>query len=117
MTNEEAMKNDMGINNSIYKISQEVKQDLEQKVCLMVQQYADEHELHDVYTINPKLICEALKKQIPKKPWLSPSSDYDDHQRRWQCSECGCTVGEVEEKEHWNLHCFFCGQAIDWSET
>lgn len=62
---------------------------------------------------------EALEKQIPKKPDLSPHSDYDDHERRYLCSCCqnaisGLTIYDKDNLYH--QYCFHCGQAIDWSE-
>lgn len=52
------------------------------------------------------LACEALDKQIPKKP-LCIAGDYDLP----VCPECKQLVDDTE------LHCSTCGQALDWSDS
>ena len=48
------------------------------------------------------LACEALEKQIPKKPYWEI---YDG----WHCKSCGLGVFSDE------YFCPVCGQALDWS--
>lgn len=60
-----------------------------------------------------RVINEALKKQIPKKPNI-----IDD----WECycpccgNDFGITMEDVECGCVVNAYCDKCGQAIDWSD-
>lgn len=56
--------------------------------------------------------CEALEKQIPKKPVYKESTDkYEDG--CWTCPVCGGTVGVYDLRDNW---CSDCGTMMDWSE-
>ena len=62
------------------------------------------------------LACEALEKQIPKKPkrldhWFLCPTCYDKYGFSYDIlvGMRGLKTGEC--------HCLNCGQAIDWSET
>ena len=48
------------------------------------------------------LACEALEKQIPKKPYWEHGV--------WHCKSCGLYIFNDE------YFCPVCGQAIDWSD-
>ena len=48
------------------------------------------------------LACEALEKQIPKKPYWEYGV--------WHCKSCGLDVFRDDS------FCPICGQAIDWSD-
>ena len=48
------------------------------------------------------LACEALEKQIPKKPYWEHGV--------WHCKSCGLYIFSDE------YFCPVCGQAIDWSD-
>ena len=56
--------------------------------------------------------CEALKKQIPKKPVFKEAVDECDTDN-WVCPECGEIVKIFRIREK---YCDNCGQKIDWSE-
>lgn len=56
--------------------------------------------------------CEALEKQIPKKPLVS-IEELGMH--RWRCPNCN-GYGTTEDYGGWNDYCCDCGQAIDWGE-
>ena len=52
------------------------------------------------------LACEALEKQIPKKPRETRCA--------LMCSSCGHKITEKGCKKLNRLYCKKCGQAIDW---
>ena len=56
--------------------------------------------------------CEALEKQIPKKPVFKESTDKHED-GCWTCPVCGGTVGVYDLRDNW---CSDCGMKIDWSE-
>lgn len=53
---------------------------------------------------------EALKKQIPKKPY-----DVDTERKTFDCPECLSKL-YVDEDVRDCGYCCICGQALDWSE-
>lgn len=58
----------------------------------------------DDLKIAKKMACDALKKQIPKKPKKGMPGDYF-------CGLCGrCVTGT-------GAYCWRCGQAVDWSNV
>ena len=58
-----------------------------------------------------KLVCEALEKQIQKKP-KKICEDYINGRlsAEYECSVCGNPYAE-------DSYCSCCGQALDWSDT
>ena len=57
------------------------------------------------------LAIEVLEKQIPKKP----TKTYEviaEYKLFGECPNCGHTG----LKQNTHVHCWWCGQAIDWSE-
>ena len=56
--------------------------------------------------------CEALEKQIPKKPVYKESTDKHED-GCWTCPVCGGTVGVYDLRDNW---CSDCGTMMDWSE-
>lgn len=68
------------------------------------------------WTYNPtevetcKLAIVALKKQIPEKP--THTYKCIDYYLYGECPNCGHTG--LKEGAH--KHCWWCGQAIDWTE-
>lgn len=54
------------------------------------------------------LACEALEKQIPKKPRETRCA--------LMCARCGCKITEKGCKKLNRNYCKKCGQAIDWSD-
>ena len=56
--------------------------------------------------------CEALEKQIPKKPVFVEYTDKHED-GGWVCPVCGGTVGVYVLRDNW---CSDCGMKIDWSE-
>lgn len=63
------------------------------------------------------ILCEALEKQIPKKP--------REDDLGWYCPNCGAAVRSYHLQSSFALnyevkmkvdHCACCGQKIDWSE-
>lgn len=70
----------------------------------------------DDLKIAKKMACEALEKQIPKKPIhackirrIGNSLIARDEDQYLKCPNCGCI------KTSDDLYCRMCGQAIDWS--
>lgn len=61
------------------------------------------------------MACEALEKQIPKKPVMYGEDSL-------LCPLCDCFIGYASEARGDDVyqdkfsHCSYCGQAIDWSE-
>ena len=53
-----------------------------------------------------KMAIEAMKKQIPMKPGLSPNGMFF----LFECRECGTSVSNV------NKYCHKCGQKLDWED-
>lgn len=53
---------------------------------------------------------KALEKQIPKKP-LDKTLEYDGYYGLCPC--CNKVVGESKDFSR----CWYCGQALDWSDT
>lgn len=56
--------------------------------------------------------CEALEKQIPKKPVYKESTDKHED-GCWTCPVCGGTVGVYDLRDNW---CSDCGTMMDWSK-
>ena len=56
--------------------------------------------------------CEALEKQIPKKPVYKESTDKHED-GCWTCPVCGGTVGVYDLRDNW---CPDCGTMMDWSK-
>ena len=54
------------------------------------------------------LACEALEKQIPKKPRETRCA--------LMCARCGHKITEKGCKKLYRNYCKKCGQAIDWSD-
>ena len=57
----------------------------------------------------------ALEKQIPKKPYISK----EEYTTSYKCPVCGCRFiskidGEYVAGNKY-IHCYICGQAIDWN--
>lgn len=71
----------------------------------------------DVYAEAFKMACEALEKQIPRKP-------IDIEDKMWCCPKCYNNLMRKWVKYPVKLmpkssglpYCMSCGQAIDWSE-
>lgn len=59
------------------------------------------------------IACEALAKQIPKKPIIRKTEDYFGYVKYVICPNCE----EVEFGFKQPCFCENCGQAIDWSES
>ena len=70
--------------------------------------YSDTYKIDEILKLN-KVVCEALEKQIPKKP-----INYDSvpHSR---CPVCNNSV-KIFEDAHEYHYCLYCGQLLDWSE-
>lgn len=61
------------------------------------------------------IVENAVKKQIPKKPYKTKEHKQSD----WYCSICKCYLGDDMELKYACLQpkfCEHCGQRIDWSE-
>lgn len=54
------------------------------------------------------LACEALEKQIPKKPRETRCA--------LMCARCGHKITEKGCKKLYRNYCKKCGQAIDWGD-
>lgn len=54
---------------------------------------------------------EALRKQIPKKPY-----DVDTERKTFDCPECLSKLYADEDVRDCG-YCCICGQALDWSDT
>lgn len=64
------------------------------------------------------LACEALEKQVPKKPTDSGlRSGIFKITKCYSCPRCGnvCLRRKANERQD-NNYCWDCGQAIDWSK-
>lgn len=67
--------------------------------------YDNTDRIDEILKLN-KIVCEALEKQVPKKP-------IDNIEREWfECPTCGRVIVTYHAGER--HHCK-CGQAIDWS--
>lgn len=57
--------------------------------------------------------CEAMEKQIPKKPVFEPGSD-----EILQCQGCGADLAWTSslKPKYRDDYCRWCGRAIDWSD-
>ena len=68
--------------------------------------------ISDLTVLNKWAILNAIKKQIPQKPWYRREEDADG----WACPAChmGVTVDHGRIKD---TFCSHCGQAIDWEEA
>ena len=66
----------------------------------------------DLTVLNKWAILNAIKKQIPQKPWYRREEDAEG----WACPAChmGVTVDHGRIKD---TFCSHCGQAIDWEEA
>ena len=54
------------------------------------------------------LACEALEKQVPKKPRETRCA--------LMCANCGHKITEIGCAKRNRLYCKKCGQAIDWTK-
>ena len=54
------------------------------------------------------LACEALEKQVPKKPRETRCA--------LMCANCGHKITEIGCTKWNRLYCKKCGQAIDWTK-
>lgn len=66
-----------------------------------------------------ELACEAMEKQIPKKPvWKYEPCKYPDRTTMVKCLHCP-DCGELLDF-HYSIHkhpyCWKCGKALDWGE-
>ena len=59
------------------------------------------------------LACEALEKQIPKKPIIRKAEDYFGNVKHTLCPNCQ----ETEFVFTQPCFCHHCGQAINWEES
>ena len=59
------------------------------------------------------LACEALEKQIPKKPIIRKAEDYFGNVKHTLCPNCQ----ETEFVFTQPCFCHHCGQALDWKEN
>ena len=68
--------------------------------------------ISDLTVLNKWAILNAIKKQIPQKPWYRREEDAEG----WACPAChmGVTVDHGRIKD---TFCSHCGQAIDWEEA
>ena len=68
--------------------------------------------ISDLTVLNKLAIMNAIKKQIPQKPWYRREEDAEG----WSCPAChmGVTVDHGRIKD---TFCSHCGQAIDWEEA
>ena len=68
--------------------------------------------ISDLTVLNKWAIMNAIKKQIPQKPWYRREEDAEG----WACPAChmGVTVDHGRIKD---TFCSHCGQAIDWEEA
>ena len=55
--------------------------------------------------------CEALEKQIPKKPYYT-----DDEELPRRICVCGAGLGFIGDVSYLPNVCPNCGQSLDWSE-
>ena len=71
------------------------------------QVYSDTAKFNELLELN-KIVCNALEKQIPKKPMaIKIPTKWGGHDYR--CPVCATRVFEQS-------YCMSCGQAIDWSD-
>lgn len=59
-----------------------------------------------------KMAIKALEKQIPKKPKMRHTKDFDGYNDGW----CPCCGKYVQELEYDKKYCQECGQKLDWGE-
>lgn len=84
----------------------------EEAVCKQIAMEARAEGISDLTVLNKWAILNAIKKQIPQKPWYRKEEDADG----WACPAChmGVTVDHGRIKD---TFCSHCGQAIDWEEA
>ena len=74
--------------------------------------YNDAHKVDEILKLN-KVVCEALEKQIPKKPRCIGELDANDNAE----VECEClATQEVAIKTVKQVYCWKCGQLLDLSD-
>ena len=61
---------------------------------------------------NVKTVIKALEKQIPKKPNVKNDFNGDEHS---MCPNCYFNFGYTILCKDVIVHCWKCGQKIDWS--
>ena len=84
----------------------------EEAVCKQIAMEAMAEGIFDLTVLNKRAIMNAIKKQIPQKPWYRMEEDAEG----WACPACnmGVTVDHGRIKD---TFCSLCGQAIDWEEA
>lgn len=82
-------------------------------------EFAEKYQGKDEYTEMTLVIKQALEKQIPKKP-THEASLY----KCLTCPNCKNVIDEFTEiiPKHLKvrvktIHCKFCGQVLDWSDS
>lgn len=68
--------------------------------------------ISDLTVLNKWAILNAIKKQIPQKPWYRREEGAEG----WACPACnmGVTVDHGRIKD---TFCSHCGQSLDWEEA
>lgn len=97
----------------VNQISMEINNKMEDFIVREVMDYADKHG--EKITINAKMIYEAVKKQIPKKPLFEGDGYYDGEMvyDGWRCPNCD-EYFEIDGEAY--KYCPECNQRIDWGE-
>lgn len=74
--------------------------------------YSDTYKVDEILELN-KVVCEALGKQIPKKPRCIGEPDANDN----ATIECKClATQEVAIKTVKQVYCWKCGQLLDLND-
>ena len=81
---------------------------LEKAICVEIKEIIGESGMNTIVELNPKAIIEAIKKQIPSKPFCI-EGDYDYF---LLCPNCKQPIDENRQENY----CSVCGQALKWGE-
>lgn len=103
--------------NIIEKIIVERNKSVDSAILGEIQKIAVENGIETKIILNEKNVADALRKQIPEKPYFE-GDGYDDSGNliydTWICPNCGDRY-EVDYEIH--TYCPMCGQRIDWSDN
>ena len=93
---------------SINEVCIKWRKDIDNAILGEIKRKAIEHGIKTEYILNEKAIISALKKQIPKKPYLLNYGGCEVE--NWHCPN-----GHIVSTK--DAFCKHCGQALDWSDT
>lgn len=108
----ETLEFDNLVNRITHKAIVQFVEEYDEYIVSQIANTARENGISELVVLNKWAILNAIKKQIPQKPWYRREGDA----KGWACPAChmGVTVDHGRIKD---TFCSHCGQALDWEEA